>query len=234
MIGGVIMTHGDDDGLRVPPAIAPHQIIILPMLRDDEGDEELLAYCAELRKALAAQTALGEPIRVMLDKRPGKATQKRWGWVKKGAPMILEIGGRDAANGQVSALRRDRLWRDDAKVNFAAMAKEDFVGIAAAELADIQASLHAEASAKRDANLVRGITTLDALAEYFADDKKYPGWVELNWSRPTGDALDAVVEQLKVLKLTIRNTPMDALPAEGTCPFTGAPAVERIYVARAY
>ena len=234
MIGGVIMTHGDDDGLRVPPAIAPHQIIILPMLRDDEGDEALLAYCADLRKALAAQTALGEPIRVMLDKRPGKATQKRWAWVKKGAPMILEIGGRDAANGQVSALRRDRLWRDDAKVNFAAMAKEDFVGVAAAELADIQASLHAEASAKRDANLVRGITTLDALATYFAEDKKYPGWVELNWSRPTGDALDAVVEQLKALKLTIRNTPMDALPAEGICPFTGAPAVERIYVARAY
>jgi prolyl-tRNA synthetase len=84
LIGGVIMTHGDDDGLRVPPRIAPHQIVILPMLREDDEDAALLAYCEDLRRALAAQTALGEPIRVLLDKRAGKATQKRWGWVKKG------------------------------------------------------------------------------------------------------------------------------------------------------
>jgi prolyl-tRNA synthetase len=70
------------------------------MLREDDGDEALLAYCEELRRDLAKLSALGEPIRVQLDKRAGKATQKRWGWVKKGAPIILEIGGRDAANGQ--------------------------------------------------------------------------------------------------------------------------------------
>jgi prolyl-tRNA synthetase len=234
MIGGVIMTHGDDDGLRVPPAIAPHQIIILPMLREDDGDEALLAYCEDLRRALASQTALGEPIRVLLDKRAGKATQKRWSWVKKGAPIILEIGGRDAANGQVSALRRDRLWRDDAKVNFIGQAREAFIAAAADELASIQSSLHAAATANRDAQIERGVTTLEQLSAYFAEDKKYPGWVELNWSRPTGGALDMVVEQLKALKLTIRNTPLDAAPAQGLCPFTGEPAVERIYVARAY
>jgi len=234
MIGGVIMTHGDDDGLRVPPAIAPQQIIILPMLREDDGDDALLAYCEELRRDLAKLSALGEPVRVLLDKRPGKATQKRWAWVKKGAPIILEIGGRDAAGGMVSALRRDRLWREDAKVNFVGQTRDEFVAAAAGELADIQASLHAQALAKRDANLTRGLTTLAQLAEHFAEDKKYPGWVELNWSRPTGAALDKVVEQLKALKLTIRNTPMDAAAAEGACPFTGEAAVERIYVARAY
>jgi len=234
MIGGVIMTHGDDDGLRVPPAIAPHQIIILPMLREDDGDEALLAYCAELRAALAGQTALGEPIRVLLDKRAGKATAKRWAGVKKGAPVILEIGGRDAANGQVSALRRDDLWRADAKVNFVGQSREDFIAAAPALLADIQANLHAQATAKRDANITRGLTTLAQLADFFAEDKKYPGWVELNWSRPTGAALEKVVEQLKALKLTIRNTAMDAAPAEGVCPFTGELAVERIYVARSY
>jgi len=234
MIGGVIMTHGDDDGLRVPPAIAPHQIIILPMLREDDGDEALLAYCAELRAALVGQSALGEPIRVLLDKRAGKATAKRWAWVKKGAPVILEIGGRDAANGQVSALRRDDLWRADAKVNFVGQSREDFIAAAPALLADIQANLHAQATAKRDANITRGLTTLAQLADFFAEDKKYPGWVELNWSRPTGAALEKVVEQLKALKLTIRNTAMDAAPAEGVCPFTGELAVERIYVARSY
>ena len=63
---------------------------------------------------------------------------------------------------------------------------------------------------------------------------RYPGWVEAQWSRPGGAALDKVVEQLKALKLTLRNVPLDAEPADGKCLFTGEPAVERIYVARAY
>ncbi len=234
MIGGVIMTHGDDDGLRVPPAIAPYQIVILPMLRDDDGDAALLAYCEALRAELAQQTALGERTRVLLDKRPGKATQKRWGWVKKGVPLILEIGGRDAAGGQVSALRRDRLWREDGKVRFAAQSREEFVAAAAGELEDIQCSLHAEATARRDAQIERGVTTLEGLASYFAEGNRYPGWVELGWSRPTGAALEDVVAKLKALKLTIRNTPMDAPAPSGICPFTGQPAVETIYVARSY
>ncbi len=234
LIGGVIMTHGDDDGLRVPPRIAPHQIVILPMLREDDGDDALLAYCEELRKALASQSALGEPIRVLLDKRAGKATQKRWGWVKKGVPIILEIGGRDAAGGQVSAVRRDRLYREDGKVNFVGQSKEEFVAKAAAELEDIQRTLFAEAAARRDAQIHRSVTDLAGLEKFFAEDQKYPGWVELGWSRPTGAALEEVVAKLKALKLTMRNTPLGAPPATGTCPFTGQPAVETIYVARAY
>jgi len=234
MIGGVIMTHGDDDGLRVPPALAPHQIVILPMLREDDGDAALLAYCEDLRKVLASQSALGEPVRVLLDKRAGKATQKRWAWVKKGVPLILEIGGRDAAGGQVSVVRRDRLYREDGKVNFIGQGKDEFLGHAAAELEDVQRSLHAEATARRDAQINREVSDLAGLEAYFAEDRAYPGWVELGWSRPTGAALEEVVQKLKALKLTIRNTPMGALPPSGTCPFTGEPAVERIYVARAY
>jgi len=204
------------------------------MTRDDEGDAALLAYCEELRRALAAQQALGEPLRVLLDKRPGKATGKRWGWVKKGVPLILEIGGRDAASGQVSLLRRDRLWNDAGKVNFAALAKDDFLASATGEIEDIQASLFAEAKSRRDANIERGIDSLAALATFYGEDKRYPGWVELGWSKPTGAELDAVVTRLKELKLTLRNTPMNAEPVFGDCIFTGKPAVERIYVARAY
>ena len=234
LIGGVIMTHGDDDGLRVPPAIAPHQIVILPMLREDDGDEALLAYCEELRRALTAQQALGEPIRVLLDRRPGKATAKRWGWVKKGVPLILEIGGRDAAGGQVSVLRRDRLYRADGKVLFTAQSREEFLGRAAAELEHIQSSLHAEATERLEGNIHRDVASLEALAQFFGADKHYPGWVELGWSKPGGAELDEVVNKLKALKLTVRNTPMSGDPVSGACIFTGKPAIERIYVARAY
>lgn len=234
LIGGVIMTHGDDDGLRVPPEVAPQQVVILPMLRDNEGDEALLAYCEELRRAIVAQFAFGEKVRVLLDKRPGKATGKRWAWVKKGVPLVLEIGGRDAEGGQVSALRRDKLWRVDAKPNFVGQAKDDFVASVAGELEDIQRGLFEEARARRDAQIVRDVTDLDGLATFFAEDRKFPGWVEMGWSRPTGAALDKVVEQLKALKLTIRNTPMDGEVPSGACPFTGDPIVEKILVARSY
>ena len=232
LIGGVIMTHGDDDGLRVPPAIAPHQIVILPMLREDDGDAALLAYCEDLRRAIAAQHGLGEPLRVLLDKRPGKATGKRWGWVKKGVPLILEIGGRDAAGGQVSVLRRDRLYREDGKVNFAGQGREEFLAVASAEIEDIQRSLHAEAKTRLDANIARDVT--DLAAHFHGDEAKFKGWVEVQWARPSGAALGKIVEQLKALKLTMRNAPLDAAPADGACFFTGETAVERVLVGRTY
>ena len=78
------------------------------------------------------------------------------------------------------------------------------------------------------------MTSFDELAAFFGDDRKYPGWAEVQWSRPTGAALDKVTERLKALKLTFRNVPLGAAPADGRCLFTGELAVERIYVARSY
>lgn len=235
LIGGVIMVHGDDDGLRVPPAIAPQQIVILPMLRDDDGDGALLDYCEQLRSALAAQHALGEPVRVLLDRTPGKAAAKRWNWVRKGAPLIIEVGQRDMAEGKLAMLRRDRLWNiDNGKPAFEFLSREDFTSQAPSLLATIQQGMFEEARDRRDANITRGVTTMAEVAEFFAEDKRYPGWLEVQWAKPTGAALDKVVEQLKALKLTIRNVPMDAVPADGACIFTGQAAIERIYIARAY
>jgi prolyl-tRNA synthetase len=233
MVGALIMTHGDDDGLRVPPALAPFQIVILPMLRDNEGDAALLEYCEGLRAELAAGQALGEPVRVLLDRKPGKAAQKRWDWVRRGVPLILEVGPRDAENGQVTVLRRHRLWREDGKPDFHAMEKPQFAAAAATEIECIQRELFEEALERRDANIVR-VDSFEALAEHFGESRRYPGWAEVQWSRPAGAALEAVTERLKALKLTFRNVGLDAEPADGACLFTGEKAVERIYVARAY
>ncbi|MXO58840.1 proline--tRNA ligase [Altererythrobacter salegens] len=235
MVGAMIMAHGDDDGLRVPPALAPFQVVIVPMLREDDGDAAILEYCAGLRAALLQQSAFGEPLRVLLDAKPGKAAAKRWDWVRKGAPLIVEVGPRDMENGKVAVLRRDALWNlDNGKPAFDFAAKDEFVTNAAAVLQQIQQFLFDEAHARREANIVRDIDTIEALDAFFAADKRYPGWAEVQWSRPEGGALDKVVEQLKARKLTFRNVPLDAEPANGACLFTGEPAVERIYVARAY
>ncbi|HKX36818.1 MAG TPA: aminoacyl--tRNA ligase-related protein, partial [Rhizorhapis sp.] len=145
LIGGVVMVHGDDDGLRVPPVIAPQQIIIVPMLRDQPEDDSILAYCQEIAAALSKLTAFGEPVRPLLDKKAIKAANKRWSWVKKGAPIIVEVGGRDLAAGNVSVVRRDRLYNEAGKLDSAVIARDDFLGAAAAMLEDIQKSLHAQA-----------------------------------------------------------------------------------------
>ncbi len=234
MIGGVIMVHGDDDGLKVPPAIAPWQVVIVPMLREDDGDAALIEYCAGLRARLAASQALGEPVRVLLDTKPGKAAAKRWDWVRKGAPLIVEVGGRDMAEGKVTLLRRDALWAENGKPAFAGPALEDAAGSIPALLETMQRAMLAAARAERDRRIARTIHDFAGLEAFFADSVKNPGWVEVQWSRPTGTELDALTERLKALKLTLRNVPMGVPAADGACVFTGAPAVERVLVARAY
>jgi prolyl-tRNA synthetase len=232
MIGGVIMTHGDDDGLRCPPQIAPQQIVIIPMLRDDEGDAAVLDYCRTLASELRGQSAFGEPLRVLLDIKATKAQTKRWAWVKKGAPIIVEIGPRDVEGGKAAVIRRDGLYQESGKLATAFTPRAEFVAGAAALLEEIQSTLYTEAKARLDANIARDVT--DLAAHFKGDDAKFVGWVEVQWARPTARALDKIVEQLKALKLTMRNVPQDAAAADGACFFTGEPAVERILIGRTY
>jgi prolyl-tRNA synthetase len=234
LIGGVIMTHGDDDGLRVPPRIAPRQIVIVPMLRDKPEDAPLIDYCAGLEQDLKAAG-----IRTLVDLKPIKSAEKRWAWVRRGAPVIMEIGGRDAAGGNVTFMRRDRL-RDGDKVVSKTMSRDEFVAGAAVLLDDIQAKLFAEAKARLDGNIITGITTFDGLEAYFgsgeADDEAgvFKGWAKVAWSRPEGAELEAIDERLKALKLTIRNAPLTQDPVDGPCLFTGESAKEFVLIARAY
>jgi prolyl-tRNA synthetase len=232
LIGGVIMTHGDDDGLRCPPQIAPQQIVIIPMLRDDDGDAAVLDYCKTLAAELRGQSAFGEPVRVLLDTKATKAQTKRWSWVKKGAPIIVEIGPRDVEGGKAAVIQRDKLYQETGKLATAFTPRAEFVGGAAALLEDIQAGLYTEAKTRLDANIARNVTNL--AAHFKGDDAKFVGWVEVQWARPTGTALEKIVEQLKGLKLTMRNAPLDAAAADGVCFFTGKAAVERVLVGRTY
>jgi prolyl-tRNA synthetase len=241
LIGGVIMTHGDDEGLRLPPAIAPRQIVIVPILRDKPEDAEVLAYCDALAKDLCEGVALRAPVRAWVDKKPGRSADKRWEWVRRGAPLIVEIGPRDAAAGQVSFMRRDALRKPDEKLNSTFQPRADFIAAAPGLLADIQAGLYAEAKARLDASIRADIKTFDELAAYYGpaaedDDATvaFKGWVRAPWCKPTGEALEAVEQRLKTLKLTIRNAPMDQPESFGACLFTGAPGVEEILIGRSY
>jgi prolyl-tRNA synthetase len=238
MVGGVIMTHGDDDGLRLPPAIAPRQVVIVPMLRDKPEDAAVLEFAEGLAAALKTERAFDDRLRVLVDKRATKSADKRWNWVRRGAPIIVEIGARDAASGTVTFMRRDAL-RDGDKVKSQALPRDEFVALVPVMLAEIQAKLFAEAKARLAANIRSDITTWDGLAEYFGassedDNDEFKGWVRAPWCRPEGAELDAIGAKLKTLKLTLRNVPRDQPATVGACIFTGKPGVEEILIARAY
>src|SRR5690606_27104622 len=153
------------------------------------------AYCENLAKALGEVDVFREPLRVLFDRKPIKAAPKRWSWVKKGAPIIVEVGGRDVAGGNVSVLRRDRLYNEAGKPASTIMSCDNFVAQVADILSDFQAALHGEANDRFVANIRRDVTDKAALAASFDGDK--PGWVEVEWAKPTGAALEVVVDWLK-------------------------------------
>ncbi|GAM99406.1 prolyl-tRNA synthetase [alpha proteobacterium U9-1i] len=235
MIGGVIMTHGDDDGLKTPPAAAPKQIVIVPMLRGKPEDGELKAYCAALAEQLNKLSAFGAPVRAHIDLKDAKPTDKRWDWVRRGAPLICEIGPRDAANGQVSFLMRNAL-RDGDKIKTHALSKDEFVGQAASMLEAAQRELFEEAKARTYSNIRDDLKTFADIEAYYGTDEDagFKGWAKVHWARPTGSELEKVGERLKALKLTMRNAPLTQPSSYGACIFTGRPAVEEILIARAY
>ncbi len=179
-------------------------------------------------------------MRAILDVKPQRSAEKRWNWVRKGAPIIVELGPRDVAAGQVSFMRRDDL-RDGDKVKSQALGRDAFVAQIPTLLADIQKTLFDQAKAMLDANIRRDITTFEQMADYFGaaaeDDEEtlaFKGWVRAPWSRPTGEALEQVVQRLKSQKLTIRNAPMDQPATLGPCIFTGAAGVEEVLIGRSY
>ncbi len=238
LVGGVVMTHGDDDGLRLPPLIAPSQIVIVPILREVPEDAGVLEFCASLAAELGALNALGEPVRVEFDKRPLRAVDKRWAWLKRGAPIVCEIGARDVAAQNVSFFRRDQARDESGRMRTQRLERSQFVATVTDMLAQMQTGLFREARERTMANIRADITTLDELRAYFAepkDGKAFRGWVRVPWSRPEGAQLQAVEAELKAMKVSIRNAPMEqADVGSKRCIFTGEPAREEVLVARAY
>lgn len=224
MIGAIIMTHGDDDGLRVPPTVAPHQIVILPIARDDEAAARVLPAAEELAKKLNAETVFGDAVRAHVDKRDINTGEKRWGWIKKGVPLVVELGPKDLDQGTVMVTRRTDIYGK------AAEDMDVFAGAAPEHLQAIQDQLFDEAKKLLDARMETGIADFDALKTYFAnDDTTQLGFVRAKWC---GDA--DTEEQLKALSVSIRCLPYDQDGKEGTCVVTGKPATVDAIFAKAY
>jgi prolyl-tRNA synthetase len=230
LIGTLVMAHGDDDGIILPPRIAPTQIVILPVTPKPETREAVMGACDALAKTLRAHSFLEEPLRVHVDKRDIPGGQRNWDWIKKGVPLRVEIGPRDIEKRSVAVARRDRSAKDKEFIS-----KELFIRDVADILDQIQSVLLERATALRDANMKKLDTEAEFRAFFTPQNENKPeihgGFALMHWAGSSEDE-----ERLqKELKVTVRCIPRDdSFAEEGTCFLTGKPSKRRVVFAKSY
>ncbi|MDF2690842.1 MAG: prolyl-tRNA synthetase, partial [Gammaproteobacteria bacterium] len=228
LIGGLIMTHSDDDGLVLPPRIAPEQIIILPIYRNEEDRQKVLEYCRNLQKSLKAKSFAGQAIRVKIDEREMNGGEKTWGWIKKGVPVRLEIGPRDMANNSVFMGRRDLAVKDKKSLSC-----HDFIEQVEAILTEIQNNLFNRALQYREQN-TQEIHDFNEFKAFFTPKNAEDPEIHAGFAYCYAIDDPEIEEYIKPLKVTARCIPLDQGNKPGTCIFTGKPAAKRMIFAKAY
>ena len=226
MVGALIMSHSDDDGLVLPPKLAPKQIVIMPIIKSGSDEAAIMDYCRALEQELKSQLYHDGPIRVLIDDRDMRGGEKKWFHVKRGVPIRLEVGPRDMAENKVFMSRRDT--GESQGIN-----RDEFVANAVQMLDEIQASLFDRALKLRQENTVR-IDSLDEFKKYFTpkDSEKpeiHGGFAMCHWCEDP-----EVYKVLDELKVTIRCVPFDEPEEDGQCIFTGKPSKKRAVFGKAY
>ena len=229
LLGALIMVHGDDDGMKMPPRVAPQQIVIAPVLREDSDKQQVVEYCERLKAELKGQMYGGQPLRVRVDARDISGADKKWEWIKKGVPLYVEIGPRDIQDNKVCLMRRDQLAQGK---RF--LPREEFLNLATQELGAIHAAMHEQAEAFQKSRTRTDIKTLAEFEAYFGKDEENSfggsvGFVRAKWS---GDK--ASLKLLDKHGVTVRCIPFDQDGKEGKCVLTGSSATVDVIFARAY
>ena len=231
LIGGLLMTHSDDDGFVLPPRIAPAHVVIIPIFRSDDERPRVLEHCRKVAQELRAQRYADSPVGVIVDERDERGGEKVWHWVRKGVPLRLEIGPRDIDKDAVFAARRDRAPKDKQSI-----ARVDFVANIGSTLQEIQEGLFARARAFRDEH-TRRIDDRDEFYAFFTSERDtedapapiHGGFALTHFS---GD-LELERKIKDDLSVTVRCIPLEKTEP-GTCPFTGKPSAQRVIWAKAY
>ncbi|SFD64674.1 prolyl-tRNA synthetase [Chitinophaga sp. CF118] len=215
LVGALVMTHSDDDGLILPPRIAPLQVVIVPIYKGDDQkvkiDEKVHAIIADLKKA---------GIRVKYD----DSDNQRPGWKfaeyeMKGVPVRIAIGARDLENNVAEVARRDTKVKTSLSLDGLAT---QISGL----LEEIQQQMFDKAQTYRDSHITRADTFEEF--ERLLDEKG--GFISAHWDG-TAETEDQIKERTKA---TIRCIPLNNPQEDGTCILTGKPSVQRVLFARAY
>jgi prolyl-tRNA synthetase len=220
MIGGLIMTHSDDNGFVMPPAIASTQIVIIPIAFDEEKMQSVLAYCELLKKELEELELRNNLLRVKIDKRDERSGAKSWGWIKKGVPVRIEIGMRDIEGDCLQLFQRDMGPKEAIKLS-----NKELVASMSERLEGMQKNLYEKALKLRDENIVE-VSSIDQFEKVFAA-KDFPSpLVKVAYN---GD-LKLEKEISDKYGVTIRCL----LEGQGKCAFTNSLAKKVAIFARSY
>jgi prolyl-tRNA synthetase len=216
VVGAIIMVHGDDQGLILPPRLAPHQLVIVPIFKTDEEKASVLENAQKLRKELIAAG-----IRVKMDEREGMSPGFKFNdWEMRGVPLRMELGPKDVAKGSVVLARRDRPGKEGKSF----VPQQGIAAAVAAMLEEIQQALYDRALAFRKAN------TVDA-ANYEELKKAVEKGFAFSWWCGDAACEKKIGEETKA---TMRCIPLEQPGGEGKCIYCQAVARAKAIFARAY
>jgi prolyl-tRNA synthetase len=215
LIGALVMAHSDDQGLVLPPRIAPNQVVIVPIYKGDEQKAQI-----DERVALLMNEMKAAGIRVKYD----NSDQARPGWKfaeyeMKGVPVRLAIGARDLENNVVEVARRDEQTKSTVSL-------DGIVGHIQSLLSEIQQNLFDRAKRFQQTHITRA----DSWAEFEQLLEEKGGFISAHWDG-TSETEEAIKEKTKA---TIRCIPLDNAQEEGVCILSGKPSIQRVLFARAY
>jgi len=216
MIGAIIMTHGDDQGLVLPPRLAPIQAVIVPIYKNDAEKSKVMEVADRVFKEL--KTA---GIRIKMDDRENVSSGFKFNdWEMRGVPVRVEIGPKDVEKGSVALARRDRPGREGKSF----VSQTGLASTVSGLLVEIQDALLKRATEFRDANIHE--------PKDYEDLKKIvtDGWAFAYWC----ESKECEAKVKEDTKATTRNIPFDQPSEEGTCIVCGKPSKRKVYFARAY
>jgi prolyl-tRNA synthetase len=217
MIGGIVMTHGDDKGLRLPPRMAPYQVVLVPIYKSDAEKSQVLAALEPLVKEL-----LDAGIRIFVDKREELSPGYKYNdWEMRGVPVRLELGPKDVQNNTVALARRDVPGKEGKQF----VPQENIAQRVQTLLAEIQSNLLKQATDFRDSN-IHDVQTYDTMKQVI----EAGGWAR-GWWAGSGDDEARIKNETGA---TIRCIPFEQPGGTGSCFVTSQPADKIVLFARAY
>jgi len=228
MVGTMVMAHGDDDGVILPPRVAPTQIVILPITPKEDTRARVLEACDALALQLRGKHFADSALEVEVDRRDLGGGVKNWEWIKKGVPIRVEIGPRDLEKNSVEVSRRDQAIKSKESMSI-----QEFAAGAPEILMSIQQNLYGRAKKFQEAN-TRVIESKKEFYDFFTARNANKPEIHGGFALAHWNGSHEVEEQIKNdLKVTIRVIPFgDGEP--GRCIFTGAPSRQRVVWAKSY
>jgi prolyl-tRNA synthetase len=216
IIGAMIMVHGDDQGLVLPPRLAPIQAVIVPIYKNDTEKGKVMEVADRVFKELK-----DAGIRIKMDDRDNVSSGFKFNdWEMRGVPVRVEIGPKDVEKSSVALARRDRPGREGKSF----VSQDGLASTVSGLLAEIQAALLKRATEYRDAN-IHEPKDYEDLKRIVTDGWAYAYWCE---------SAECEAKVKEDTKATTRNIPLDQPDGEGTCIVCGGPAKRKVYFARGY